>query len=579
MAKGTTALSQVEERIKNMHPVRQDLLFIDVALLICLIKHLLICSLPLEVRDYNTDDRLMVEMAAGILNGQWLGPYDAVKLMKGAAFPVFLAVARTSGSSYMRLLDFTNSAACLFFTWQVRKIIKDRRLLFVLFTVLLFDPCTFSRFVFQRVYRSSITWPEVLFIIGAYLGLYNKMLEHREEGSWNRGLMRELLTAALGAATLAFMWNSREESFWMLPFALTASVLIFNVSAGAFRQGDTGIKRLLFCVFCLLLFPAAVLFGNAGVRILNQQYYGEAVRLEEIDGTFGAALKTIYSVRNRTELPYVSVSREKLERLYKVSPSLKSIQPELEETLAYYDAVDRGGEDGETEDGWFFWALRRAAFDAGKTDTLPHSQLFWKQMQEELLAALKNPDSGLEQQSVLPSTLLSPFRPAYLRKLPLTFAKAVCYMVSYQEVAPLWGASGKESKDSLELFQDVTGDRAAGNDSQSKLSLQAMWIDGILHVYRLLNPVVAVVSIICFLLLLVRSILVRSSEHIPCLLTVSGLLLTAAVLLMGVSYAEITAFSAISYFYLSGAYPLMLGGFWIMILYSVSCFNGATIKF
>jgi hypothetical protein len=62
-------------------------------------------------------------------------------------------------------------------------------------------------------------------------------------------------------------------------------------------------------------------------------------------------------------------------------------------------------------------------------------------------------------------------------------------------------------------------------------------------------------------------------------LTVSGLLLTAAVLLMGVSYAEITAFSAISYFYLSGAYPLMLGGFWIMILYSVSCFNGATIKF
>ena len=173
MAKGTTALSQVEERIKNMHPVRQDLLFIDVALLICLIKHLLICSLPLEVRDYNTDDRLMVEMAAGILNGQWLGPYDAVKLMKGAAFPVFLAVARTSGSSYMRLLDFTNSAACLFFTWQVRKIIKDRRLLFVLFTVLLFDPCTFSRFVFQRVYRSSITWPEVLFIIGAYLGLYN----------------------------------------------------------------------------------------------------------------------------------------------------------------------------------------------------------------------------------------------------------------------------------------------------------------------------------------------------------------------------------------------------------------------
>ena len=183
MATETSAISKADKRIKNTPSVWDDLLFIDAAILLCLAKHLLISKLPLEVRHYNTDDRLMVEMAAGILNGQWLGAYSAVKLMKGSAFPVFLAAARLSGSSYLRILDFMNSIACLFFTWQVRNLIRDRRLLFVLFTVLLLDPCTYSRFVFQRVYRTSITWPEVLFIFGAYLGLYYKMLAHRETGT------------------------------------------------------------------------------------------------------------------------------------------------------------------------------------------------------------------------------------------------------------------------------------------------------------------------------------------------------------------------------------------------------------
>lgn len=571
MATETSAISKADKRNKNTPSVWEDLLFIDAAILLCLAKHLLISKLPLEVRRYNTDDRLMVEMAAGILNGQWLGAYNAVKLMKGAAFPVFLAAARLTGSSYLRILDFTNSAACLFFVWQVRNLIRDRRLLFVLFTVLLFDPCTYSRFVFQRVYRSSITWPEVLFIFGAYLGLYYKMLAHRETGNWKEGMAGEFLTAAVGATALVFMWNTREESFWILPFALTASVLIFAVPAGACRRGETSVKRLFFGAFCLLLFPAAVLSANAEIRTLNRQYYGEAVRLEEIDGTFSDALKTIYAVQNRVEIPYVSVSREMLERLYQVSPSLKSIQPELEERLAFYDTVDRGGEDGETEDGWFFWALRRAAFDAGKTVTLPQSQFFWKQMQEEIQNAMEDPESGIERQPVLPSALLSPFRPAYVRKLPPTFVKAASYMVSYQEVAPLWGPSGKESRESIELFQIVTGDRAAGDDLQGNLPLQAVWIEGLLQIYGLVNPIAAAAAILCFLLLLARSVSTRSREHIPCLLTVAGLLLTAVVLVLGVSYTEITAFPAISYFYLSGAYPLMLGGFWIVILYTVRC--------
>lgn len=511
----------------------------------------------------------MVDMAAGILNGQWLGPYNAVKLMKGAAFPVFLAAANVSGISYLHFLDLTNTAACLFFTWQIRDLIRDRRLLLVFFTAILFDPCSYSRYAFQRVYRSSITWFEVLFIFGAYLGLYCKMLERKKTGRWERGLMGEYLTAAAGAAALAFFWNTREEGMWILPFVLTASALIIAIPAGAFRRGETGAARLFFSAFCLLLFPAAVLSANMAVKKLNRQYYGEEVRLEEIDGTFGDTLKTIYSVKNRTEIPYVSVSGEKLERLCRISPSLAGIRPELDQRLDYYDAIDRGGEDGETEDGWFFWALRQAAFDAGETVTLPQSQRFWEQMREEILAALVDPASGLEEQPVMPSSLMSPFRPVYLRELPPVFAKAVRFMITYQITVSLWGPSGKESLEACELFRRVTGNQEAAKDPQGQLPPQARWIERLLNVYQLLNPVAAAAAAVSILLLLIRSLADHTRAHIPCLLTICGLLLSAAALLFGVCYTEISAFQAVNCLYLSGAYPLMLAGFWIAILYTV----------
>ena len=44
--------------------------------------------------------------------------------------------------------------------------------------------------------------------------------------------------------------------------------------------------------------------------------------------------------------------------------------------------------------------------------------------------------------------------------------------------------------------------------------------------------------------------------------------LSALILLLGVSYAEITAFSALRSFYMVGAYPLMLAGEWLAILYA-----------
>ena len=139
------------------------------AALLCVFKHSLVTSLPVEARYYVTDDFLMVQMAEGLLSGNWLGAYDPVILMKGAFFPLFLAASNRFGSSYLSTLDFMNTLACVYFVWQMRHLFRDRRLLFPLFVVLLFEPCTFSGRTFQRVYRSSLTWMQVLFLFGSFI--------------------------------------------------------------------------------------------------------------------------------------------------------------------------------------------------------------------------------------------------------------------------------------------------------------------------------------------------------------------------------------------------------------------------
>ena len=37
------------------------------------------------------DDQLFVKLAAHIINGEWLGPYDQFTLAKGPIFPLFIA--------------------------------------------------------------------------------------------------------------------------------------------------------------------------------------------------------------------------------------------------------------------------------------------------------------------------------------------------------------------------------------------------------------------------------------------------------------------------------------------------------
>ncbi|MBQ9249492.1 MAG: hypothetical protein IJ179_03890 [Oscillospiraceae bacterium] len=538
-----------------------------VGLVLLIGKHLLVIHLPIEARHYNTDDLLMVRMAEGLVRGNWLGDYSARTLMKGCFFPMLLAGLHQLGIPYLSALDLLYGLSCVFFVRQMRFILKNRILRLIMFAVLLLDPCSYSLTNFQRVYRSSIIEIQVLFLFGSYFGLY---FRYRSVPSFPTG------RKACLAATLAIFaglvlwasWNTREESGWLLPFVITASVLvmaeILRISKHSEKPLRHGLPHLL-----ILLLPLLILTtGNHLVSLKNERVYGERVRLEEVDGNFGKALKTMYSIKNEESIPYVTVTREKLERLYMYSPSLNQIRPALEKSLEGYYGADRNDQDTEVEDGWFFWALKTAAFNSGAADTLPKSQRYWNAVCLELQAAVEDPDSGLILQKTMPSALMSPWRSEYADLFPPSMLSALKYLISYREVAPSIEPSGKAGAEITRRFERITGNLALYSDgfSEALLSSQNESYKPFYHVmcrlgkvYRTVNKPLACVSLCAYIVLLFISARAKKRDLVSGILVILGMGLSILVFLAGVCYTDLSAFPAIRYFYLIGAYPLMLG--------------------
>lgn len=563
---------------------------------LCVAKHFLVCDLPILVRYYPTDDELMVQMADAILRGNWVGEYSPINLMKGCFFPLVLAAAHMTGLSWLGILDALNSLACIFFCFEMRPLVRNRILRFVLFVVLMLNPLTMAANTFQRVYRNSITVMQVLFLFGAILGAYLILVDADRIGSRgpNRddwavddtlsdpsdnwvATVRFAALCTIAGLTLAGIWNTREDSMWVLPFVVCAIATMLVVSAIRWVRGRTSTGTSIARLVALVIPLALLLGGNALATHLNEQAYGAAVRIEVDDGAFARAMRTIYSVVPEVDDEHVSVPAETLERLYEVSPTLASIRPALEEWIAHYDRNDRDKNDGNAEDGWFFWALRHGAFDTGLAITLQESEYFYTRLADEIEAALDDPASGLERRPTMPSALMSPWRDEYFESFPRMLRHAVKILVTFQDVSASLEPHASSREDTAAFFEYMTHDRAADarTASDAGMRIRVDIINAIDFVYADANPVFAIVGpvtlVACIALSAIRG---RMSDCVPVLLAALGCALSALVIVIGCVYSDISAFGAVKYFYLVGAYPLMLVAEWLPTLHFLDSLLG-----
>jgi len=415
---------------------------------LAIVKQYLVYDLPIyAISNALPDDGLMVYLAESLKNGQWLGNYQRLTLVKGIGYPLFLVLSNLLPFHYLSIssIFYTISVICM--VYAVKPLFKTYKSLGVLYTVLLFCPVAAALVTFQRVYRNSISAAQVLLIIGSYAGMYFR----REQP------VRKQLVWLLGAVTgLVSFYYTREDAIWIMPFVLVVTFIYLGTVIYRFWRFQK--KEMLVKIFLILLPLVCVAGAGKAIGFLNQHYYGTSVINELNDGAFAQMMKTIYSVDDEKQLEQTSVSRAKLEKLYENSPSLSGIREEMDKELAAWCGDEEYSRIWEVKDGWFFWILRDAMSDAGYYKNVETMNVFCNQVTEELQMAIA--ENRLQERKTMPSAMMSPWREGYLFQTLQAMWELHLYANSYEGLSTQAAYSVDDNAGGIGKFESITGNKA-----------------------------------------------------------------------------------------------------------------------
>lgn len=545
-------LSNKAENLKTILIKYRLIIFI---IAIVILKQMMVVSLPIFA--YSTaghDDRLMINITDSLLKGEWLGAYSEMTLVKGIFFPLFLSINGFLGIPYSISITGFYSFACIIFIFGIKNFYKKEAPLMIIFAILMFSPVTYAVETFLRVYRNSLTASQVLIIVGCMFAVYlNKEKRPLSILLWSLG----------GGLGLVSLWFTREDGIWIMPFVLMVIVitLIYIFTAKKINFREKIIKGIIVLLPLILL--ASSTWAISGINYVN---YGIFTTNELSNSHFSGAIKEIYAIEPLQEIDKVSVPRSTINQLYEISPTLNGIKDEFETSLERWSRYDQDTTVREVEDGWFFWSLREAVADAGYYENAQKANAFYENLTIEIEEAFKT--GKLSKRATMPSALMSPWRDEYWEELPTAFFKTYHYIASYEEMEISILDSMDDGQDGIRLFEKLTNNLAQypGETTKWEDGLRVNVLHKLIRVYQIMGLPLFMLALIVYLsmtvLLMIILIIFKKIKVqfnlLDSWLMLTGLIGSTAVLAIGVAYTDISAYDAISYWYLAGAYPLVI---------------------
>ena len=97
------------------------------------------------------------------------------------------------------------------------------------------------------------------------------------------------------------------------------------------------------------------------ITLINGVVYNSWTDNELTHGAFPKVMKALYAIDMEEPTPYTSISREKIEKVYEISPTLASIQDSLDAVMDLYAAqsgrIEENKKYGNVENGWIFLGI------------------------------------------------------------------------------------------------------------------------------------------------------------------------------------------------------------------------------
>ena len=334
----------------------------------------IILDLPMYMIQSAGDDQLFINNAVELLRGNWFGSYNPYALNKMPGYTFFLSLP-TILHLPLHIITELFYEFSIFFSAIAFKGILDKswkRAVFILY--LLYSPICFVRSGMLRIYRTSIIAPSVLLVVSGYAGLFL-----RKDGSIRNLIKWSVFT---GVSSF-FFWILREDSIWLLPFMVIAGIItgVFIVKE---RIKGTRIRVVILALPYLIL-----LLGLNTIKLKNYMEYGVYVLTDFNEGNFAAATGNILRIEPVVKKKYVWLDQQTLSIIINNSPTLKSIEQNIDYWMNHWDQVGKLGKDGEVEKDYVIWALRDAAISAGYYKDAVETEEFWGNVAAEVENAIK----------------------------------------------------------------------------------------------------------------------------------------------------------------------------------------------
>lgn len=485
----------------------------------------------------NHDDRLFINLADRLIHFDWLGPYNNLTLAKGPFYPMWIAF-----SYYIHIPLFYSQHllyifACLVLIIALKPILPKEWQLAVIFTVLLFNPMSFTDGAATRVIREGIYPALTLLIVAFFIGL---------AGRTKYFLKNILFWSFGGGLTLSAFWLTREEGIWILPFILLTTIYSILLMC---KKKDTQWKQKII----LFLFPFIFLFFSIkSISTINYYRYGIFNTVEFSDPNFLNAYKALTRVSGPVWFPDVPVSFLQRQIIYYLSPSFSELKPFLEGQLgAGWAKVSEERSPspnmtpGEIKGGWFMWAFRDSVSLAGYYKDGRTTMGYYKRIADEINTARDKKQYDF-MGKLFP--MMPPWNSNYNVPLLKTMYKGVLYTIKLDGFSPVPSVS-VGNKSSIKLFSRIT--RGDVTQEQNKFKVKILYRIGL--IYAFLTPLLAIISSIIFFINILKP------KRFINLLFILCLAITASIFtrLLILSIINITSFRTIITIYLSSLYPLV----------------------
>ena len=473
------------------------------------------------------DDWLFVRYAKTILEGTWLGPFDGITLAKSASFSLLLVGVYLSGIPYPLALMLFFVAACVCMSLAVCTLTSNKHLSWGCYLFLLFSPVMFHVENAQKIYRGGFIIIFALFVFAFVIGMYANRKEERP--------VAFCLWGCLGVFSLPIFWLMKEDSVWVLPFVgMGLACTVFGVvrSSVPVRQR---VVRVLVCALPLV----ALVVSVAVYKQANERAYSIRAVNDKTESAYSDVIHDLLVIDDPA-IGEVWVTHDMVRRAMAVSPTLNSMAPELE---AMFES-GLGVSDGEIPGDIIAWSLREAFARSDVYSSGAHAQEVFGKIHQELQAAFDSGELKQQKGRLFVSRAARGFTPSELAEL---YAKmlptALLQTINYASNTTTMDSFDLPSEN-LQFMEEITRCRAVALEEGSKmrtLGVRALEVsEGIVAVYRVVSPVIAVLAVAGYGVLVARAVRDEDKQRRALsrdvLLVSAGLLLSAFALVAAVCW-------------------------------------------